>query len=111
MGKLYIPEEPQFEEAAEGFSFGIQSNAVPYDNLNFGQAIVALRNGQKLKREGWGHEGYVTVMPAGGRALIDGAQIDLADCMGFVVPGLILQPGWTPTQNDMLADDWAITSA
>ena len=74
--------------------------------LNFGEALEALKNGEKVQRIGWNGKGmYITLIKAG-NAMHDG--FDMQDCIGMKTANNLMQPGWLASQNDMLAEDWRV---
>ena len=86
-------------------------------SLNFGNAIVFLKEGKKLARKGWNGKGmFLYYVPAASYpAMTDvakaefgengmvpyGAYIAMKTAQGNVVP-------WLASQTDMLSDDWII---
>lgn len=84
---------------------------------NFGEALVALKFGQKVARQGWNGKGmFLYLVPAGAypaRTAIaksewgeEGlvpyqAYIAMKTVQGTVVP-------WLASQTDMLAEDWEV---
>jgi len=85
--------------------------------MNFGQAIEALKEGNKVSREGWnGKNMWLILVPgntvnmventpyykAGLRSAKINPHIDMFTATGE------MQPGWLASQADMLADDWGI---
>jgi hypothetical protein len=94
------------------------------NNLNFGQAIEALKEQKKVARMGWnGKNMYLVLQPGstikhydarGGAAraralegdfpseITIGAHIDMRAADGSIVVG------WLASQTDMLANDWCI---
>lgn len=91
--------------------------------MNFGQAIEALKSGQRVRRAGWNGKGMwlahtpgSTISKADARSgavlakavhepsetITIGAHIDMRAADGTVVVG------WLASQTDMLADDWQI---
>jgi hypothetical protein len=88
------------------------------ENLNFGQAIEALKEGKKLTRPGWNGKGmFLYYVPAnsypaqtdvakkefGENALVPyGAYFAFKSAQGTV------ESGWKPSTMDMLAEDWCI---
>lgn len=94
------------------------------ENLNFGQAIEALKQGKSVARKGWnGKNMYLTLQGGsvikssfarGGAALarknepdlpteiIIGSHIDMRAADGSIVVG------WLASQTDMLSEDWCI---
>ena len=88
-------------------------------SLNFGEALAALKEGQRVARSGWNGKGMFLFLVAGSNFVVnrepllsimgEGAQvtyrphIDMKDAEGKVVP-------WLASQTDMLADDWQIVT-
>ena len=87
------------------------------EDMNFGDALVALKQGQRVARKGWnGKDMYVF--------LADDVEFntdaDISEFYGsadgvYVARMLVLrtaqgnfQPGWLASQADMLAEDWYI---
>lgn len=86
--------------------------------MNFGEALIQLKEGEKVTRRGWNGKNMwlihvpgqvdVKVLPdspyhrAGLRVVSIGGHIDMMTVQG------IMQPGWLTSQADMLADDWEI---
>jgi len=83
--------------------------------MNFGQALEALKNGEKVQRAGWNGKGMFLFLVPGSRFTVnrppllgiypEGTEItyhshvDMKTAQGYVVP-------WLCSQADMLADDW-----
>ena len=87
--------------------------------MDFGEAIKALKDGQKVRRVGWSGKGVWIILIKGGsniipisgsayalargeRPLSIGAHIDMHTVTG------LMQPGWLASQADILAEDWDI---
>lgn len=90
--------------------------------LNFGDALVALKAGRRVAREGWNGKGMwlslsgpgVRDVPAGGfwsvnnadHARSQGGTAKVLPCITMkTATGEILM-GWLASQTDMLAEDW-----
>lgn len=83
--------------------------------MNFGQAIEALKNGNRACREGWNGKGmFLYYVPAANYpAVTEIARIQFGDTVPYgsyiamktaqnnVVP-------WLASQTDVLAEDWQI---
>lgn len=85
--------------------------------MDFGDAISALKDGQKVARVGWNGKGMFLFLVPGSafkvnRAPLLGiypegteieyhAHIDMKTAQGYVVP-------WLASQADMLSEDWVI---
>ena len=97
--------------------------AIEPSGMNFGQAIHALKLGEKVAREGWNGKGmFLFLLPAGTipkaaihdpklREVLEGNGKDsfeaLASIRMMTADGKILT-GWLASQTDMLAEDWVI---
>lgn len=84
--------------------------------MNFGNAIEALKSGERVRRSGWNGKGMWLVLVPGT------AQVEFRDGTPYRNAGLVqadinphidmmtatgqMQPGWLASQTDMLADDW-----
>ena len=85
--------------------------------MNFGSALQALKNGQKVAREGWNGKGMFLFLVPGSVFKVNRApllgiypegteinyrpHIDMKTVDGEIVP-------WVASQTDLLADDWCI---
>lgn len=83
--------------------------------MDFGDAIRALKSGQRVQRAGWNGKGMwlwlmegmvVPEQMVNGRTKrhvpVVGAYIVMWTAQG------VWQPGWLASQADMLADDWEV---
>jgi len=92
-------------------------------NLNFGQALEALKEGKKASREGWNDKGmFLFLLPAGTipkKAIHDPKLKEVLDNNGkdhFEALGSIrmktaddkILTGWLASQTDMLSEDWCV---
>lgn len=91
--------------------------------MNFGQAIEALKDGERVQRQGWNGKGmFLVYVPGTNVAPYPGtpyhaAQVIDEDGRVTINPHIDMktatgemQPGWLASQTDMLADDWQIIS-
>lgn len=85
--------------------------------MDFGAAIQALKNGQKVAREGWNGKGMFLFLVPGSVFKVNRApllgiypegteinyrpHIDMKTVDGEIVP-------WVASQTDVLAEDWVI---
>lgn len=76
--------------------------------FNFGEALVALKNGQRVQRAGWNGKGlWLELQCPGANSKMTLPYIflsypaDAKNTPGARVP-------WLASQTDVLADDWAI---
>lgn len=94
------------------------------ENQNFGQAIEALKQGQRVARQGWNGKGmFLFLLPAGTvptKAIHDPALREVIEqeiggetfeALGsirmFTADKKILT-GWLASQTDILSEDWVI---
>ena len=79
---------------------------------DFGKAIEALKQGKRVARQGWNGKGMHIFIEADFTALINmGARkierkYEPVVCMWTAQQ--TTQPGWLPSQADLLAEDWLI---
>ena len=87
--------------------------------MNFGQAIDALKAGNRVCRGGWNGKGMWLVLVPGsnvnarvgtpyGEALGHGVAVSINPHIDMRTATGEMQPGWLASQTDMLADDWQI---
>ena len=85
--------------------------------MNFGSALQALKNGQKVAREGWNGKGMFLFLVPGSVFKVNRApllgiypegteityrpHIDMRTVDGEIVP-------WVASQTDVLAEDWCV---
>ena len=85
--------------------------------MNFGEALLALKTGEKVARSGWNGKGMFLFLVAGSTFKVsrppllgifpEGTEvnylphIDMKTADDKVVP-------WLASQTDMLAEDWAV---
>ncbi len=89
--------------------------------LNFGDAIVALRKGEKVARSGWNGKGMYLMLQKGTTIRSKDARGGIAASIAFKSDGIKIGAhidmlaadgsvvvGWLASQTDMLAEDWVI---
>ena len=85
-------------------------------NMNFGQAIEALKAGKKVARDGWNGRGMFLFIMKGGlsgtevhnqHGYLD-EHIEIQDCICMKTAQNTVCVGWLASQTDMLAEDWEI---
>lgn len=80
--------------------------------MNFGEAIVAVKNGKRIQREGWnGKNQYVELATAISYKNASGEIVNVEhDAIGNKALAFVgtsgVQLGWLASQADMLAEDW-----
>lgn len=90
------------------------------ETLDFGEALVELRSGEKLQRIGWNGRGMFVVLqkayPTGiavNKQTADALGIDEGSVERFA-PYLMMRTAdgafvpWVASQTDLLADDWRV---
>ena len=102
---------PQFMTADE-----FEKTCCSTEDMNFGDALVVLKQGKRVARKGWNGKGlFLYHVPAAayppstevakaafhGENVPYGAYIAMKTAQGNVVP-------WLASQTDMLAEDWYI---
>lgn len=77
-------------------------------NMNFGEAIEALKKSKRVSREGWNGKGMWLriVIPGGDNREFDNGMenlpyIEMKTADNKLVP-------WLASQTDMLAEDWEV---
>jgi hypothetical protein len=96
---------------------------VIHKQLNFGQAIEALKDGKRVSREGWnGKDMYLWLLPAAKvkaewcrephlKAMAEaqpGHEIEALGSIRMLTADKKVLTGWLASQTDMLAEDWQI---
>ena len=92
------------------------------NNLNFGEAIEALKRGQRVTRPGWNGRGmYLWLLPAAkvkaewcrephlkAVAEANGGEIEALGSIRMMTTDKKVLTGWLASQSDMLSEDWQI---
>lgn len=95
---------------------------LPTSNLNFGTAIIALQQGQRVARAGWNGKGmYLWLLPAAqikaewcrephlkAVAEANGGSIEGLASIRMMTADKKVLTGWLASQTDILARDWQI---
>lgn len=82
--------------------------------MNFGEAIIAVKNGNKIQRNGWnGKNQYVEIATCISYKNTKGEIVNCNhDAIGNKALAFVgtsgVQIGWLASQSDMLATDWEI---
>ena len=90
--------------------------------MNFGQAIIELKKGNKVSRKGWNGKGMYLALQKGSVINKENARGGVAKCMAQeghqdieICPHIDMKSadnkviiGWLASQTDMLAEDWEI---
>lgn len=90
-------------------------DAAPCKDMTFGDALEAMKDGERVAREGWNgknmyvflaHEAdFVTYADI---SEFDQLDVEVADMLVMKTAQNTFQPGWLASQADMLAEDWYI---
>lgn len=85
--------------------------------MNFGHALAALKEGEKVARTGWNGEGMFLFLTEGrdvpnnkerSFADFDGDTVKVCSHIDMKAADGSFVTGWLASQTDMLADDWCI---
>lgn len=80
--------------------------------MNFGAAIEALKNDERVARKGWNGKGMWLGIHKDDRLCVHegtGLEIEYADYIAMKTADDKVVP-WVASQTDMLAEDWEIVS-
>ena len=75
-----------------------------YNDLTFSTALHMLKDHRRVFRLGWNGAGQWLTLIHPGNAMHMGYEMQ--PCIGIKTAGEVMQPGWVPSQSDMLAEDW-----
>jgi hypothetical protein len=76
--------------------------------MNFGQAIQALKEGERVARTGWNGKGmWLAYVPAGYMELTNGLEFPSCPYLVMKTAQATVVP-WLASQTDVLAEDWVI---
>ena len=83
--------------------------------MTFGDAIEAVKDGQRVSRKGWNGKGMFVFLARDAdfntdadMTGIDQPEVPVHDMLVLKTAQNTLQPGWLATQTDMLAEDWFV---
>jgi hypothetical protein len=91
-------------------------------NLKFGEAVEALKNGQRVRRAGWNGKGmYLWLLPAASIkaewcrephlkavAEANGGEIEALGSIRMMTADRKVLTGWLASQTDILSEDWEL---
>jgi len=83
------------------------------ENMNFGEAINAMKNGDCVRRSGWNGKGmhiYLEehlIYPVK-EGVFKGTERKYCPCIVMLTAQGVHQPGWLASQPDILSDDWEV---
>jgi hypothetical protein len=80
------------------------------ENMNFGEALEAVKNGGKIARRGWNGKGQYVFLIGGMELTGFVARNKFGDfatgALAIKTSNDVIQVGWLASQTDMLASDW-----
>ncbi len=99
------------------------NNRIMEENMDFGGAITALKQGKKVTRKGWNGKGMFLWLKQGNTIesswCKDPMLKSICDANGGTAEGLPticmktadnkVLTGWLASQTDMLSEDWMVT--
>lgn len=91
-------------------------------NMNFGEAVAALKNGKKVTRAGWNGKGmFLWLKPAvtvkadwckdpllKSLAEANGGEVEALGTICMKTADNKVLTGWLASQTDMLSEDWMV---
>ena len=114
-----ISEDMMFYNIVES----VESMYPQKTGLNFGDAIQALKDGQRVAREGWNGKGMWLALSVGNPSLPaanfwnphnkafaeqNGGQAEVLSVITMKTADDKILMGWLASQTDMLSEDWCI---
>jgi len=102
-----------------------QTQNIKIKNLNFGEALEALKEGKKVAREGWNGKGmFLFLLPANDNVptkaihdpklrkvieeQVEGDTFKALGSIRMLTADKKVLTGWLASQTDMLSEDWVI---
>ena len=79
--------------------------------MDFGQALIELKNGNKVKRKGWNGDGIFLVLQVPDKNSKMTQPYIYIDTLGLKTNNPNAPKGrvpWLASQTDMLAEDWEV---
>lgn len=76
--------------------------------LDFGRAIAAMKDGDRVARVGWNGKGMYLYLEDWMEGTLDFSGRKYQPCIVMKTAQGTHQPGWLASQADMLAEDWQI---
>lgn len=90
----------------------IDSAKTKTENMSFGEAMEAVKNGKKIARRGWNGKGQYVFLIEGMELTEFIAKNKLGDfatgVLAIKTSNDVTQVGWLASQTDMLSSDWYI---
>ena len=82
--------------------------------MNFGQALIELKNGNRVKRKGWNGDGIFLALQVPDKNSKMTQPYIYIDTLGLKTNNPNAPKGrvpWLASQTDMLAEDWEVINA
>ena len=82
--------------------------------MDFGQALIELKNGNKVKRKGWNGDGIFLVLQVPDKNSKMTQPYIYIDTLGLKTNNPNAPKGrvpWLASQTDMLTEDWEVVNA
>ena len=80
---------------------GVREKQGRETGLTFSQALERMKRGTRVRRRGWATKGaWIKIH--------DYPNSQISPCIAWYAPLAYIQPGWTCSQADMLAEDWEL---
>lgn len=77
---------------------------------NFSYVLDVVKNGGKAQRKSWNapNQYIILLRPSDPMSIAGGEMLPMMNCVGLKTAQCTMQPGWVPSQGDLLAEDWII---
>lgn len=120
MGIKEVTAEPEVKDGKEGYKVVYEDGYTSWSpkdafekayrengKLSFSHALDAIKEGYAdIFRSGWnGTDMYITLIKAGNATH---RGFPMQDCLALKNNRSEMQPGWVPSQGDLLAEDWTV---
>lgn len=113
-GYLYTTDaddmNPQFMNTED-----FEAMCRPTDSMAFGDALEAMKHGERVARKGWNGQGmyiFIAFEPDfttdADISALDNKPVDVGDVICMKTAKDSFQLGWLASQADMLSEDWYI---
>lgn len=125
-GETYIKEEwgklmDHFNMMQSAMILKVMMKAANVPEGTFGYAIEALKRGFEIKRRSWDGNTFLWLKPAAkiksawckdpilkNLADSNNGELNVTGTICMLMSDRLVMTGWTPSQRDMLADDWIV---
>lgn len=103
-------QNPQFVKTSD-----FEAMCRPVDSMAFGDALEAMKHGERVARAGWNGKGmyiFIAFEPDfttdADISALDNREVAVGDVICMKTAQDTFQLGWLASQADMLAEDWYI---